>query len=58
MHKNALNKYKIKAIVYEFGAGKSLIQNLYLSNFVNRQFVVDLYPMLDFELVDSERKKF
>ncbi|WP_193741349.1 methyltransferase domain-containing protein [Prochlorococcus marinus] len=57
MHKDALNKYKTKNVVFEFGAGKSLAQNLYLSNFVKRQFVVDLYPMLDFELVDYERQK-
>ena len=57
MHKDALNKYTTKNVVFEFGAGKSLAQNLYLSNFVKKQFVVDLYPMLDFELVDYERKK-
>ena len=57
MHKVALNKYKTKNVVFEFGAGKSLVQNLYLSNFVKKQFIVDLYPMLDFELVDFERKK-
>ena len=54
MHKDALNKYQTKNVVFEFGAGKSLVQNLYLSNFVQKQFVVDLYPMLDFELVNSE----
>ena len=47
MHKDALNKYKTKNVIFEFGAGKSLAQNLYLSNFVKKQFVVDLYPMLD-----------
>ena len=57
MHKDALNKYNTKNIVFEFGAGKSLVQNLYLSNFVKKQFVVDLYPMIDFELVDSELEK-
>ena len=57
MHKDTLIKYKTKDIVFEFGAGKSLVQNLYLSNFVKKQFIVDLYPMLDFELVDYERKK-
>ena len=56
MHKDALNKYKTKNIVFEFGAGKSLVQNLFLSNFVKKQFVVDLHPMLDLELVDSERE--
>ena len=57
MHEEALKKYKTNNVVFEFGAGKSLVQNLYLSNFVKRQIVVDLYPMLDFELVDSEREK-
>ena len=57
MHKDALNKYKTKNVVFEFGAGKSLVQNLYLSNFVKKQFVVDLYPMLDLELVNSEREE-
>ena len=57
MHRDALNKYKIKNVVFEFGAGKSLAQNLYLSNFVKKQFVVDLYPMIDFQLVDSERQQ-
>ena len=56
MHKEALNKYKTNNVVFEFGAGKSLVQNLYLSNWVKKQFVVDLYPMIDFELVDSARK--
>ena len=57
MHKVALIKYKTKNVVFEFGAGKSLVQNLYLSNFVKKQFVVDLYPILDFELADSERQQ-
>ena len=57
MHKDALNKYKTNNVVFEFGAGKSLVQNIYLSKFVKKQFVVDLYPMIDFELVDSERQQ-
>ena len=57
MHEEALKKYKTNNVVFEFGAGKSLVQNLYLSNFVKRQFVVDLYPMLDFELVDFDREQ-
>ena len=40
MHKDALKKYKTKNVVFEFGAGKSLVQNLYLSNFVKKQFIV------------------
>jgi hypothetical protein len=33
--------------VLEFGAGKSLAQNIYLSRFLRSQTVVDLFPMLD-----------
>ncbi len=57
MHKDALKKYETTNLLFEFGAGKSLVQNLYLSNWVKKQFVVDLYPMIDFKLVDSARKK-
>lgn len=39
--------------VLEFGAGKSLAQNLYLSQFCEHQTVVDLLPMMDASLVDS-----
>ena len=56
MHKDALKKYETTNLLFEFGAGKSLIQNLYLSNWVKKQFVVDLYPMIDFKLVDSACK--
>ena len=57
MHKDALNRYKTTNTIFEFGAGKSLVQNLYLSNVAKKQIVVDLYPMIDFELVDAEREK-
>ena len=56
MHKDALKKYETTNLLFEFGAGKSLIQNLYLSNWVKKQFVVDLYPMIDFILVDFARE--
>tara|TARA_B100000073_G_scaffold283359_1_gene244379 strand:+ start:173 stop:1039 length:867 start_codon:yes stop_codon:yes gene_type:complete len=56
MHEDELKKYKATNILFEFGAGKSLIQNLYLSNLVKQQIVVDLYPMIDFKLVDSGRE--
>jgi hypothetical protein len=32
--------------VFEFGAGQSLSQNIYLSQFFNNQTVVDIFPML------------
>ena len=56
MHNDALIKYETTNVLFEFGAGKSLIQNLYLSNWVKKQIVVDLYPMIDFKLVDSGRE--
>ena len=56
MHKNVLKKYQTTNLLFEFGAGKSLVQNLYLSNWVKKQIVVDLYPMIDFKLCDSARK--
>lgn len=39
--------------LFEFGAGKSLGQNLLLSPFVADQVVVDLNPMVDLEFVDA-----
>ena len=38
--------------VLEFGGGKHLAQNLYLSRSVGRQTIVDLFPMLDLDLVN------
>ena len=57
IHKDALKKYETTNVIFEFGAGKSLIQNLYLSNCVKKQIVVDLNPMIDFKLVNSGREK-
>lgn len=39
--------------VIEFGAGKNLIQNLYLSALGIEQVVVDINPMLDFDLANA-----
>ena len=39
--------------VIEFGAGKSLAQNLFLSAYVESQCVVDLNPMLDLQMVNE-----
>lgn len=38
--------------ILEFGAGKSLAQNIYLAQFGIRQTLVDLNPMLDLDLVN------
>ena len=56
-HKDTLKKYSTINVLFEFGAGKSLAQNLYLSDVIKKQFVVDLYPMIELGLVDYVRKK-
>jgi phospholipid N-methyltransferase len=54
-HAASIKKYNAGGLVFEFGGGKTLAQNLYLSNLVNRQIVVDLNPMLDLTLVNTAR---
>ncbi len=54
-HLAAIEKYGTNGVLFEFGAGKSLIQNLFLSPHVSKQIVVDLNPMLDFSFVESAR---
>jgi len=43
--------------VFEFGAGKSLAQNIFLSQYVGSQTVVDLFPMLNFDLLNDAAAK-
>jgi len=54
-HKKYLLKYSSTKIIFEFGAGKTLAQNLYLSDLVDKQIVVDLNPMIDLALVENVR---
>lgn len=54
-HKEYLKKYSATRKVFEFGAGKTLAQNLYLSDVVQEQIVVDLNPMIDLDLVENVR---
>lgn len=56
-HKEYLQKYRATKSVFEFGAGKTLAQNLFLSDIVNNQTVVDLNPMIDFALVNNVRNQ-
>ena len=56
-HKRYLNQYHSTENIFEFGAGKSLGQNLFISDIVTNQTVVDLNPMIDFGLVDSARSQ-
>lgn len=48
-HKKNIEPLK-EASVLEFGAGKSLQQNIYLSYYIKNQTVIDLFPMLDTKL--------
>lgn len=54
-HKDRLIKYATTGLIFEFGAGKSLAQNLYLSDVVDDQLVVDLNPMIDLNLIETAR---
>lgn len=56
-HRIFLNKYNVTKKVFEFGAGKSLAQNFYLSDIIEKQIVVDLNPMVDFGLVNYVRQQ-
>ena len=57
-HKNILLKHKKTKYIFEFGAGKSLSQNIYLSTNVEKQLVVDLYPMIELGLVNQSIEFF
>jgi SAM-dependent methyltransferase len=52
IHQKNLSSFHVNNLL-EFGAGKSLAQNLYLSQFIANQTVVDLNKMLDFDLLNS-----
>lgn len=56
-HKKYLKKYNTTGVVFEFGAGKTLAQNLFLSDIIERQVVVDLNPMIDLNLVEDLRRQ-
>jgi SAM-dependent methyltransferase len=59
LHYNSLKKYKSKKI-FEFGAGKSLEQNIYLTfKFNNKinQTVIDIDKMIDFNLLNFAKNQ-
>jgi SAM-dependent methyltransferase len=56
MHEAALSHLKSPRII-EFGAGKHLAQNIYLSRIASEQIVIDLNEMLDFELLNQAIQK-
>lgn len=51
-HRKVIQETGAKTLI-EFGAGKSLVQNLYLSDVIPHQTVVDLNPMLELGLVNE-----
>jgi SAM-dependent methyltransferase len=55
-HRQVLQSLSVTGFIFEFGAGKSLAQNLYLSAFVDRQLVVDINPMANVELIEDARQ--
>lgn len=46
-----------RPLVLEFGAGKNLAQNIYLSDYTRGQFVVDIVNMLDIDLFNEAARK-
>ena len=55
MHSNNINKFQVNSIV-EFGAGKSLEQNIYFSYIFDnkiKQTVIDINKMIDFALFNE-----
>lgn len=56
-HKKYLKQHSATEKVFEFGTGKNLAQNLFISDIVTNQLVVDLNPMIDFEIVNNVRRQ-
>jgi hypothetical protein len=56
-HKKYISEYGTTGTVFEFGAGKHLGQNLFLSDLVDKQIVVDLNLMIEIEMVEQVRSQ-
>ena len=54
-HRDLIHMYYGEKVqnLFEFGAGKSLKQNLFLSTFVDRQIVYDLNKFADLDLINT-----
>ena len=50
-HQKALVNHGCTGFIFEFGAGNNISQNIFLSQVIDRQLVVDLNPMLDIKLI-------
>lgn len=51
-HAKVIQEKQAETLI-EFGAGKTLVQNLYLSQFVKKQTVIDLFAMLELPLLNQ-----
>ena len=56
VHEKSIIDNKITGTLFEFGAGKGLAQNIFLSKLMPSQIVVDLYRMIDFDIVNNSIK--
>ena len=54
VHERSIIDYKITGTLFEFGAGKGLAQNIFLSKLMPSQIVVDLFRMIDFDIITSK----
>lgn len=51
-HRKVAHETGAKSLI-EFGAGKTLAQNIYLADVLEQQTVVDLFPMMELEMVNQ-----
>lgn len=51
-HAESVRNSGAKSLI-EFGAGKTLAQNLYLSQYLDNQTVVDLFPMMELPMLNQ-----
>ena len=54
-HEAVIKKANASPVIFEFGAGKDLAQNLFLSSWAGKQYLIDLNFMLDLDLCESAR---
>ena len=54
-HETVIKQVNASPVIFEFGAGKDLAQNLFLSSLVGKQYLVDLNLMIDLDLCEAAR---
>ena len=56
--KNILENKLSNGTLLEIGAGSSLFQSIYLSNYINEQILIDKYFLIDFKLINYSIEYF